>query len=326
MFNLGHLMVSSYTSGLYQRGNMGRSIILSLMDKKTFKQFNSWLANNYPELHQQLSDTDCLHDSYLTIAKLSTILPEQFLSSIKKAYYMHRRKLTAYIFRFVVPDPRFWLFYEEQECQQDYIDDEERDVIEEIEEEQHRKKINAFMQWLRRHTNDEEFAIFRLFYNENQDISIIAKLTGKTKQQVLKVIEQKCNQYREEKYKTPKAENRLVHYGSSAQCSINFSISKQEHHRIIFSKTCIERLQLKPNEKITITITDNNVFVIPHTTEGLTLHSGTRPYELRTQSKEVVKQMLNIVSATTSATIPVVPINKQQNLYKLELTKPILIK
>lgn len=306
------------------------------MDTK--KQFLRWLAAEYPQLHQRLTDTDSLHDACITVYELRNLLPDEFSSLLLRAYNMHRRRYVQYIFRFIVPDPRFWLFQDENE--EDTAPDlQQAEQEKEQQEKQNHMKATAFLQWLRAHSTEAELIIFRMFYFEHLELRDIARITGKTKHQILEIIERKCEEYRAARER--KATYQPQQSVSSRQpCMANkhttatapaicFRISKQGHYQIIPTRKCIEYLGLKVGTRLFFQQHNNRFFLAVLPSDAAiytcTIRRGTRPYNLQAQDREVVREILKITGATNSVTLPVKPTVTQKNYWFIDINNPLKI-
>ena len=161
------------------------------MDKQSF---DSWLQQNYPQLHQQLSDTDSLHDAYVIVIKRNPD-SEEYERQLNLAYISARRFYQAYAMRFLLPDPIFWV-YQAMKSE----DDQPTEQQKQDKDKQDERRLTALQLFVYRNYTKAEYDIFSDFRFRHKQIADIAKQRGLSPKTVASIIEDIVENYKKHKY------------------------------------------------------------------------------------------------------------------------------
>ena len=296
-------------------------LIYLIMDLKEKQQFDNWLLQNYPKLYKKLRDTDSLHNAYITVVGLPVVIPDDYMPFLLQAYLKSRRSYAAYVFRFVVPDPRFWLFQEEIPDLDEMLTHRDNTERQEL----HERQLDAFRKWVSRHYATTEQNIFRMFYHERLDISHIARLTGMSKSTVSNIIKDMCDGYKNNKgMDVEKQKDETPASSTSKNMSMCFYISKNEKYIIIPSATCIKRMGLAKGSRLCFEYDGANRYVKtvrPYEPYNIELKTGCRNYNLRGYDKNVVKFILGKTGAKRSVTLQILPTTGER--FVIDIDNPI---
>lgn len=297
------------------------------MDKQTKFLFDRWLQREYPNLNLKFTDTDSLHDAYLIVVNKTT-KDNDYSSLVTRAYIAAHRFYIAYKMRYLLSDPLFWVYQAMSGDDEQLLTDEqilELQNKQQQEDKQRELRLNAFQQWVKNHYSINDYLIFRMFYYEKLQIWQIAKQTNKTKKEISLIINTMCQEYKTQKYKLKQVTCNTNKVSTSKHCSICFRISKNNKYQLIPSAICIDRLKLKQGTKLLFQHNNGKFFLIltELDTFTCTLHSGTRPYNLMAQNKEIVTDILQTVNAQHSVTLLLE--EYKENVYLINTHTPLKI-
>jgi len=171
-------------------------LILLIMDAQDKLLFDDWLRRNYPQLHQELSDTDSLHDAYvIVINRNRNAKRNEYRPLMNKAYRAARNFYKAYAMRFLLPDQLFWVYaamqhpnYEETEEQKSAKD--KRDY----------RKLDALKHFVNKYYTPTEYRIFSDFRFRKKTYKELAKDYGLSVQTISALIQNICESYKKNKY------------------------------------------------------------------------------------------------------------------------------
>lgn len=163
------------------------------------KLFNQWMERNYKSLLQTMPQKDMLHSAYITVFHYRRpILPvaDTFLQLMSEAYHRHILRELNHSMQFVLPDPLFWMYVdedtpdEEQQLFIGQIDDEaekaDKHAVSDLEE----RQLDNLLAFVRSHTSPDCYIIFRLALLQQCDVSQIAEITGRSKPEIRKSLDE----------------------------------------------------------------------------------------------------------------------------------------
>ena len=159
--------------------------LFTIMDQQTKILFDRWLQREYSTLYRELVDTDSLHDAYIFVVNNRNV--SDFKPALSRAYQAARKYYIAYAMRFLLPDPLFWIYRAMESNEEPPMNNDQLTALQKEQREEdmrNARRLDAFQQWVRKHFDEKDYAIFRMFYYERLPIASIAKLTAMTKQQI----------------------------------------------------------------------------------------------------------------------------------------------
>lgn len=304
--------------------------------------FFHWLATNYPQLHQRLTDTDSLHDACITVYKLRNIIPDEYLTSILRAYQLHRKRYAQYIFRFIVPDPRFWLFREEMPEDMfneliSYDKMTQQQELKDMQEEQRRAaSMENFRKFVKKHYTDADAMLVNMFYIQHLSFKDISRLTSMPVNKVKQNIETILTHYRTAKnsergLSSTRKRKPIQVKQKYKQLSICFYIGPKNGGLVRVGNYVIEQLGLKEGSKLFFQQTSERFYL--SISVSILDEIDYRPYTLLLRkdghsllgnNKHLVHEILRNVGARKSATLLIRPTGNP-NIFRLEMNKSIRI-
>lgn len=134
---------------------------------------NLFMEEYYPELAQHFGNRDSLHTAYVMVFETPNPLMLRrgtFGHRVGNAYSRDMKRERRHSFRFILPDPVFWLLHE------DIPDEQPQDDGRTIEEEEREKRnVKSF---LRTMFSNEEVIVYCLIIEKGYDIREVCEVTG----------------------------------------------------------------------------------------------------------------------------------------------------
>lgn len=145
--------------------------------------FNRWIQQNYDALQRVMPMRDMLHSAYVTVYEIRRpYLPtsERFRELMDDAYHRHMLREFNHNMHFTIPDPRFWMFADEDEMLQPVYNDAPSRSINDLS----MRSTKRLFQFVKKNFPKDVFLIFRMAVAEQKSLSEISKITGKPKPEV----------------------------------------------------------------------------------------------------------------------------------------------
>lgn len=158
------------------------------MPTQTQKLFNLFMQQNYPELMKEMPMRDLMHDAYVTVYHLRTPYiptPEQFRSRMRDAYHRHFLYEFNHAMQFTLPDPRIWLYMEENECDEPTEETAHNHSLSDLSQ----NSLQNLFAFVRKNFHPAEYEMFKMAVTEQMSYKDIAVVLGCTTKQVKEKIE-----------------------------------------------------------------------------------------------------------------------------------------
>ena len=151
------------------------------------KLFNNWMSKNYLALRQQMPIRDLMHDAYVTVYEFRRpIIPtdERFKSLMDDAYHRHLLREMNHNMQFILPDPLFWMYLEEDGMQDDMETNDISCSLFDLSDNA-KKQLSDF---IRKKFSPEVYTIFCMAVYEKLSYAEIAKITGHSRAEIKNII------------------------------------------------------------------------------------------------------------------------------------------
>ena len=164
------------------------------------KLLNRWVERNYKKLLKAMPQKDMLHSAYIAIYYLRRpYLPtaDTFLQLMSEAYHRFILREIKHSMRYTLPDPTYWLFVDDNMADDDldiFTGQMERGAEEadkghsvaDLES----KQLNNLLTFIRNHVKPDDYIIFRLALLQQCDVAQIAAITGRTKPEIRRSMDE----------------------------------------------------------------------------------------------------------------------------------------
>ncbi|MBR1525305.1 MAG: hypothetical protein IJ640_01410 [Prevotella sp.] len=164
------------------------------------KLLNQWVERNYKKLLRTMPQKDMLHSAYIAIYYLRRpYLPtaDTFLQLMSEAYHRCILREIKHSMRYTLPDPAYWLIVGDNMTDDslDIFAGQMDDGAEEVDKKHssadlETKQLNNLLMFIRNHVKPDDYIIFRLALLQQCDIAQIAAITGRTKPEIRRSMEE----------------------------------------------------------------------------------------------------------------------------------------
>ncbi len=148
------------------------------------KLLNKWIERNYETLQRTMPQKDMLHSAYITVYHFRRpYIPtaERFRSLMEEAYHRHILSEFNHSMHFVLPDPLYWLYLDEDENANGLLDDTAISSPSHSLSDLSSYSLTQLFAFVKRNFPQEVFNIFKMAVVEQRTIADISLITGMKK-------------------------------------------------------------------------------------------------------------------------------------------------